>query len=130
MKKKIDKAIEVERNRKKTEAGIDPLASNIRIGELKQLKDYKKLSIDDPTYFPNISLFQRNFLRENNIRLISKSTHADNVSLQQFAKAKGKSEPSEYILIDEFPVKKLTPQEKEAAIKSYEQLMKDFFSDV
>ena len=126
MKKKIDQAIEVERNRKKTEAGIDPLASNIRIGELKQLKDYKKLSIDDPTYFPNISLFQRNFLRENNIRLISKSTHADNVSLQQFAKAKGKSEPSEYILIDEFPVKKLTPQEKETAIQSYEQLMKEF----
>ena len=124
--KKIDKAIEVERLRKKTEVGIDPLASNIRIGELKQLKDYKKLSIDDPTYFPNISLFQRNFLRDNNIRIMTKSTHADNLKLQQFAKAKGKSEPSEYILIDEFPVKTLKPDEKDQVIAAYTKLLDSF----
>ena len=126
MTKEIDKAIEVERRRKKTEVGIDPLASNIRIGELKQLKDYKKLSIDDPTYFPNISSFQRTFLRNNNIRIMTKSTHADNLKLQQFAKAKGKSEPSEYILIDEFPVKALKPDEKDKVIEAYTKLLDSF----
>jgi len=122
-RKTIDKKILQEKNNKL----IDPLERNIRIGELRKLVDHKKLSIDTPKYFPDISPFQHSVLRDNGYRAMTKSTHLDNEALQAFAKRKGVPEEAEFILLDKFPVKALSPQEKDKTIEAYLKLMDSFF---
>ena len=122
-RKTIDKKILQEKNNKL----VDPLERNIRIGELRKLVDHKKLSIDTPKYFPAISPFQHSVLRDNGYRAMTKSTHLDNEALQAFAKRKGVPEEAEFILLDKFPVKALSPQEKDKTIEAYLKLMDSFF---
>ena len=122
-RKTIDKKILQEKNNKL----VDPLERNIRIGELRKLVDHKKLSIDTPKYFPDISPFQHSVLRDNGYRAMTKSTHLDNEALQAFAKRKGVPEEAEFILLDKFPVKALSPQEKDKTIEAYLKLMDSFF---
>ena len=126
LKKDVAKRIEAESARRKIDSTIDPLASNTRIGELRRLTGYTKSSVGDPTYFPDLTLFQRTVLRENGIRLSTKSTHMDNLKLQQAAKKTGRSEPSEYILIDDFPVTPLNFEEKTKVIDAYTELLENF----
>ena len=126
LKKDVAKRIEAESARRKIDSTIDPLASNTRIGELRRLTGYTKSSVGDPTYFPDLTLFQRTVLRENGIKLSTKSTHMDNLKLQQAAKKTGRSEPSEYILIDDFPVTPLNFEEKTKVIDAYTELLENF----
>ena len=50
----------------------------------------------------------------------------DNLKLQQAAKKTGRSEPSEYILIDDFPVTPLNFEEKTKVIDAYTELLENF----
>ena len=126
IKKDISKRIEAESARRKIDSTINPLDSNVRIGELRRLTGYTKTSVGEPTYLPDLTLFQRTVLRENGIKLVTKSTHVDNLKLQQVAKKTGRPEPSEYILIDDFPVTPLNFDEKTKVIDAYTELLENF----